>query len=259
MRRAERLFQIIQVLRSKRRPVLGRELADELEISLRTLYRDMAELIAQRVPVRGEAGVGYVLEAGYDMPPLMLTHDELEAAVLGAAWVARRGDRSLARGARDLIAKITHSIPPALRPILLDASLRPLSLKPIATETFDVAELRGAIRDRRKVAIVYEDVGGRSSTRTIWPIFIAYAEEVRIIAAWCEWRTDFRHFRTDRIRSAEVMDERYPERTAVLASAGPTLGSRNPDSDHGPGGGSYWGGLSFAGGSVRGGTASASG
>ena len=216
MRRTERLFQIIQVLRSKRRPIIGRELAEELEISLRTLYRDMAELIAQRVPIRGEAGIGYVLGAGYDMPPLMLTHDELEAAVLGAAWVAKRGDPSLARGARDLIAKIAESIPAQLRPILLDAGLRPLSFKPVATESFDVAGLRGAIRDQRKVAIAYEDADRRSSTRTIWPIFIAYMEEVRIIAGWCELRRDFRQFRTDRISSVRVLEERYPERTAVL-------------------------------------------
>lgn len=100
MRRTERLFQIIQILRSARAPVTGRALADELEVSLRTLYRDMAELIAQRVPVRGEAGTGYVLDNGYDLPPLMLTRDELEAAVLGAAWVARRGDASGERGPR---------------------------------------------------------------------------------------------------------------------------------------------------------------
>src|SRR5271155_753351 len=216
MRRTERLFQIIQVLRSKRQPVLGRELAEELEISLRTLYRDMAELIAQRVPIRGEAGVGYVLEAGYDMPPLMLTHDELEAAVLGAAWVARRGDASLARGARDLIAKLTEAVPEPLRPVLLDAGLKPLSFKSVVAESCDVSQLRAAIRDRRKVAITYADADQRTSTRTIWPIFIGYAEEIRIIAAWCEWREDFRHFRTDRLRSVEVMEERYPERTAVL-------------------------------------------
>jgi predicted DNA-binding transcriptional regulator YafY len=223
MRRTERLFQIIQILRSKRRPVLGRDLAEELEISLRTLYRDMAELIAQRVPIRGEAGIGYMLGAGYDMPPLMLTHDELEAAVLGAAWVARRGDPSLARGARDLIAKIAESIPAQLRPVLLDAGLRPLSFKPIATERFDLAELRRAIRDRHKVAIAYEDADQKSSTRIIWPILIAYMEEVRVIAAWCELRTDFRQFRTDRIGSVEVMEERYPERTAVLRKRWETL------------------------------------
>ena len=216
MRRTERLFQIIQILRSQRRPVAGRELAAELEISLRTLYRDMEELIAQRVPVRGEAGTGYILEAGYDMPPLMLTPDELEAAFLGAAWVAKQGDPALARGARDLIAKITAVIPVALRPVLLDAGLKPLGIRSIPAEHFDLADLRGAIRDRRKVAIAYEDADGRTSTRTIWPIFIGYAEETRVLAAWCERRQDFRHFRTDRLLSFEVMEEPYPERTSIL-------------------------------------------
>lgn len=98
MRRTERLFQIIQILRGANAPVTGRMLADELEVSLRTLYRDMAELGAQRVPVTGEAGTGYVLDDGYYMPPLMLTPDELDAAALGASWVARHGDPSLARG-----------------------------------------------------------------------------------------------------------------------------------------------------------------
>jgi predicted DNA-binding transcriptional regulator YafY len=226
MRRTERLFQIIQILRSKRRLVTGSELAEELEISLRTLYRDMAELVAQRVPIRGEAGAGYMLDAGYDMPPLMLTHDELEAAVLGAAWVAQRGDPSLARGARDLIAKITEAIPPALRPVLLDSGLKPISYKPVVTETFEVASLRGAIRDRRKVTIAYEDAEGRPSDRTIWPIFIAYMEEKRIIVAWCELRTDFRHYRTDRVRSLQVLEERVPEPIPALRKRWAALNKR---------------------------------
>lgn len=216
MRRTERLFQIIQILRSTRGPVTGNALAQELEVSLRTLYRDMAELIAGRVPIRGEAGTGYVLETGYDMPPLMLTHDELEAAVLGAAWVAKHGDPSLARGARDLIAKITKSIPPELRPVLLDSGLKPLSFKPNIAETVDVAELRAAVRNRCKILISYENKDKQCSIRTVWPILIAYMEEVRIIAGWCELREDFRHFRTDRIVSLKVQDERYPERWAVL-------------------------------------------
>jgi predicted DNA-binding transcriptional regulator YafY len=156
MRRTDRLFQIIQILRSKRGPVTGRALAEELEISLRTLYRDMAELIAMRVPIIGEAGTGYVLGSEYDMPPLMLTADELEAAVLGAAWVAKRGDPALARGARDLIAKITASVPDDLRPVLLDAGLRPVSFKPVLADNFDVAKLRAAIRGRNKVVVSYK-------------------------------------------------------------------------------------------------------
>ena len=217
VRRTERLFQIIQILRSTRFPVTGSALADELEISLRTLYRDMAELMAQRVPIRGEAGTGYVLEDGYDMPPLMLTADELEAAVLGAAWVAKRGDPSLARGARDLVAKLSAVIPDALRPILLDSGLEPITFARIAPpDTFDGAELRRAIRDQRKVSIVYEDANGTPSARTIWPIFIAFFEDVRVIVSWCESRQDFRHFRTDRIRSLCVDAEQYPEKKATL-------------------------------------------
>ena len=226
MRRTERLFQIIQILRAKQEPVTGRELADELGISLRSLYRDMAELIAQRVPVRGEAGTGYVLDDGYDMPPLMLTPDELEAAVLGAAWVAKRGDPALARGARDLIAKIAQSIPQRLRPVLLDANLKPISMKPIAQETFDVATVRRAVRDRFKIAIMYKDGDGHTSSRTIWPIFIAYMEEVRIIVAWCELRQDFRHFRTDRIYSVDVTAERIPEPQHLLLKRWKALQNR---------------------------------
>lgn len=219
MRRTERLFQIIQILRSARFPTTGRVLADELEISLRTLYRDMAELIVQRVPIRGEAGTGYVLEDGYDLPPLMLTADELEAAVLGAAWVAERGDPSLARGARDLIAKLSAVVPEALRPILLDSGLKPMSfipIAPIALDRFDGALLRRAIRDRLKISIVYEDAHGAASARTIWPILIAFLQDVRIVVAWCESRRDFRHFRADRILSLSVETQKYPERRVTL-------------------------------------------
>ncbi len=216
MRRTERLFQIIQILRSTRAPVTGRALSGELEVSLRTLYRDVAKLMAQRVPIRGEAGTGYVLKDGYDMPPLMLTADELEAAVLGAAWVAKRGDPSLARGARDLVAKLTAVIPAALRPILLDSGLKPISFARIKPDAFDGGELRRAIRDRRKISIVYADASGTNSARTIWPIFIAYFDAVRVVVSWCETRQDFRHFRTDRIRSLSVEAERYPERQASL-------------------------------------------
>ena len=216
MRRTERLFSIIQILRSHRRPVIGQELADELEISLRTLYRDMAELIAQLVPIRGEAGSGYVIDSAYDMPPLMLTHDELEAAVLGAAWVAQRGDPALARGARDLVAKLIEAVPPQLRPILLDASLQPLSFRPRETDALDVAAVRAAIRERRKMRIAYVGPDQKRSTRVIWPFQIAYMEHVRIVCAWCELREGFRHFRTDRIGEAEVLEEKHRERIVSL-------------------------------------------
>ena len=124
MRRADRLFQIIQVLRRSRRPVTAEAMATELETSKRTIYRDVADLMAQRAPIRGEAGVGYVLDDGFDMPPLMLTPDEVEAAVLGAQLVARQGDAVLARAAEDLVAKIRTVVPESLRPLVLEPSSR---------------------------------------------------------------------------------------------------------------------------------------
>jgi predicted DNA-binding transcriptional regulator YafY len=215
MRRTERLFQIIQVLRRHRAPVTGQVLAEELEVSLRTLYRDMAELIAQRVPIRGEAGTGYVLEDGYDMPPLMLTADELEAAVLGAQWVAARGDAALSRGARDLIAKLTVAVPRELQPVIVDSGLTPVSYKERPKDSFDVALVRQSIRSQTKLALDYADETGNVTRRVVWPFLLAYWDDVRLIAAWCELRQDFRHFRTDRVRRAETLG-RFPERITTL-------------------------------------------
>lgn len=216
MRRTERLFQIIQILRSKRSPVTGRRLADELEISLRTLYRDMAELAAQRVPITGEAGTGYILDEGYDMPPLMLTADELEAAALGAAWVAANADPALGRSARDLVSKLSEAIPAELRPVILDAGSRSISTAPRVEENFDGANLRRAIRNRSKLRLTYRDGQDAVSHRTVWPLLIAYLNSLRYIVAWCETRQDIRHFKTDRVESLDVLDEKYPGRRALL-------------------------------------------
>jgi len=216
MRRTERLFQIIQILRRKRRPVTGRELAGELETSLRTVYRDMAELIAQRVPIRGEAGMGYVLQDGYDMPPLMLTADELEAALLGAKWVSVHGDRALARGAEDLVAKLSVALPEELQPVLVDSGLMPLNFTARAVDSFDVGLVRSAIRGRYKLRLDYVDGADQTSQRTIWPFTIAYMESLRMICGWCELRQDFRHFRTDRVRAAEILEARFTEPVAAL-------------------------------------------
>src|SRR5207302_11334273 len=124
MRRADRLFQIIQVLRRTRKPLTADAIATELETSKRTIYRDIATLMGQRVPIRGEAGMGYILEKGFDLPPLMLTPDEIEAAVLGAQWVAGHTDPVLARAAQDLMAKIADTVPARLRPFVLEPASR---------------------------------------------------------------------------------------------------------------------------------------
>jgi predicted DNA-binding transcriptional regulator YafY len=216
MRRADRLFQIIQVLRRTRRPVTADAMAAELETSKRTIYRDIADLMAQRVPIRGEAGVGYVLDGGYDLPPLMLTPDEIEAAVLGAQWVAGRGDPALARAALDLIAKIGAAVPERLRPYALEPATRAAPRWNVAPDGLDMAQVRHAIRGGRKIALSYGDEQGRVSERTVWPFAVGYHETVRLVVAWCELRQDFRSFRTDRVTAAEFLEDRYPERPATL-------------------------------------------
>lgn len=216
MRRADRLFQIIQILRRSRAPVTADAMAEELETSKRTIYRDIADLMAQRVPVRGEAGIGYMLDSGYDMPPLMLTPDEIEAAVLGAQWVAMRGDPALAKAALDLTAKIAAAVPERLRPYVLEPSTRAPASWRAVPDTIDMAALRGHIRSGHKVVLTYCDEQGVETLRKIWPVSIGYYDATRLIIAWCELRRDFRSFRTDRVASAEFLDERYPERPAVL-------------------------------------------
>lgn len=207
MRRADRLFRIIQVLRRSRRPVTAARLADELEVTKRSIYRDIAVLVAQRVPIRGEAGIGYVIDREFDMPPLMLTPDELEAAVLGAQWVAGRGDPALATAARDLLAKISAAVPARLRVFVVEPTVgAPLPLGK-HTDVIDVAKVRQWIRAGRKLRIHYEDEAGKRTRRTIWPVVIGYMETVRLVPAWCEKRRGFRHFRTDRILEAEFLDD----------------------------------------------------
>ncbi|WP_309630247.1 YafY family protein [Brevundimonas sp.] len=216
MRRADRLFQIVQLLRRSARPVTAESIAVELETSKRSVYRDIAALMAQRVPIRGEAGIGYVLDSGFDMPPLMLTSDEVEAAVLGAQWVAGRGDPALARAARDLIAKIASTVPERLRPVVLEPALGAPKSWNVLPERIDMAAMRGAIHAARKVALHYRDEKEVETRRTIWPFQVAYRETTRIVVAWCETRDDFRMFRTDRVLVAQVLDDRYPARPAAL-------------------------------------------
>ncbi|CAN5121815.1 YafY family protein [soil metagenome] len=216
MRRADRLFQIIQILRRARGPLTAEAIATELETSKRTVYRDIADLMAQRTPIRGEAGVGYVLDSGYDMPPLMLTPDEIEACVLGAQWVAGRGDPALARAAHDLIAKITATVPERLRPFVQEPASRPRPALGQAVDGLDMAQVRAAIHAGQKLTIRYADEHGRESERTIWPVMVGYMDAARMLFAWCEMRQDFRSFRTDRVTGAQFTEERYPERRDLL-------------------------------------------
>jgi predicted DNA-binding transcriptional regulator YafY len=216
MRRAERLLRVIQILRRHRRPVRGQLMAEELEVSLRTLYRDVADLVMDGVPIRGEAGIGYVLGEGYDVPPLMFNASELEAIMLGLRWVARRGDVELSRAAEDTTAKIGAVLPQNLKPLLFDSGLLapPVHFKTV--DSVDVSALRQAVREQRKVQLVYRDESGTDTQRVIWPIGIAYFDAQRLVIAWCELRQDFRSFRTDRMIKTTVSSEKYAERRKAL-------------------------------------------
>src|ERR1700741_2938008 len=216
MRRADRLFQIIQILRRSSRPVTAAGLAEELEVSKRTVYRDVADLIGQRVPIEGEAGLGYLIASDYDMPPLMLTADEIEAVMLGAQWVAGRSDKVLSNAARDVIAKIAAVVPERLRPFIVEPTVgvKPTLAEP--EERVDPSTLRSAIRNGRKLRLRYRSEAGEETERTVWPVILGYAETNRLLVAWCELRQSFRHFRTDRIIEAEMLDERNGLRQGEL-------------------------------------------
>lgn len=217
MRRAQRLLDLIQVLRRHRRPVIAENLAAEMDVSVRTVYRDISALVGQGVPVRGEAGIGYVLEAGFDLPPLMFTADEVEAVLVGMRWLRERADPALARAAEDVLAKVTAVVPAQLKPLMIDGTLfAPVFGGALPVDKVDVGTVRLAIRQGRKLAITYRDEAGQTTRRLIWPIGLSFFERARVIIAWCELRGDFRYFRTDRIEDLTLSADRYPERRAVL-------------------------------------------
>ncbi|QFT61167.1 HTH domain protein (plasmid) [Sulfitobacter sp. THAF37] len=210
MRRADRLFEIIEILRRARGPIAASRIAAELEVSRRTVYRDIAALMAQRVPITGEAGVGYVLEGGFHMPPLMLKAEEIEAAVLGAQWVRTRGDPGLARAAEALLARLEAVAPPETRTFFYQPATDVAPVPPPA-ETLDATAIRDAIRGRAKIAMTYRDEQGRETRRTVWPILLGYRDAGRILAAWCELRGAFRYFRTERMLTAEILTQTFPQ------------------------------------------------
>jgi len=202
------------MLRRRRHPVSGEIIARELGISLRTLYRDIASLQAQGAPIEGEPGLGYVLRPGFTLPPLMFSEDEVEALMLGSHWVAENGDPRLAQAAIDVMAKVAAVSPPDRRAQFDNPSL--LVVRRKDTDRDRLAPIRNAIRNERKLTIDYNDQGKTRSRRVIWPFAVGFFEEARVVAAWCELRTDFRHFRLDRIARMVEMDDRYPKRRTVL-------------------------------------------
>lgn len=218
MRRADRLFQIVQLIRG-RRLTTAAFLAQRLEVSERTVYRDVADLQHQGVPIEGEAGVGYRLGAGFELPPLMFTQDEASALVAAARLAQSWVDPAMARDIEGGLGKILSVLPPAARVSAEAIALyAPAMALDDATRT-QLQVLREAVQARRKLRLTYRDVGGAASERTVRPLGCFYWGKVWTLSAWCELRSDFRGFRVDRIDAVGVLDERFADEPGKTLAA----------------------------------------
>lgn len=209
MSKSTRLFEIIQILRAATDPVLAQDMANTLEVSVRTIYRDIASLQAMQTPIYGEAGIGYVMRKGYDLPPLSLDVEEAEAIAIGLSLIARIGDPDLWRAAGRASRKLV-GVAPGTRNLVASSS----GIE--ATSAVNLRKLRGAIREECKVALSYRDIDGRDTDRVIWPIVLIYYVDAVMVAGWCELRQGFRHFRLDRVQRWNTLEERFTGRGAAL-------------------------------------------
>lgn len=217
MARTDRLLSLLQLLRQYRHPVTAQILAEQLQVSIRTIYRDIATLQAQGANIEGEAGLGFQLRPGYLLPPLMFTEEEIEALILGAKWVDARTDAKLAQQAKSAIAKIDAILPPLLQEKLSQNSLMiPLDKNQPPPHQIDMSLLRQAMRRQKKIDIQYLDLKEQSSARRLWPFALGFFEQIQVLVGWCELRQAFRHFRTDRIQSLTLTDIGFPQHKQKL-------------------------------------------
>jgi predicted DNA-binding transcriptional regulator YafY len=217
MRRADRLFDIIQDLRAASSPRTAAALAAKLEVTVRTIYRDIATLQARRIPIEGEPGVGYVLRRGFDLPPLMFTTEEIEAIAVGTRMINRIRDPMLQRAAESVLSKLAVALPDRSGSYLVSPRFYMSEGSAQRATAVDLAEVRDAIRSSRKMHICYVDEHARRTRRIIWPIAMAYYVDVTLIGAWCELRSDYRNFRVERVATSEVLTERFsPDRGRLL-------------------------------------------
>jgi predicted DNA-binding transcriptional regulator YafY len=210
MRRASRLFDIIQMLRSAKGPLTAATIAGQLEVAARTVYRDIASLQASRVPIEGAAGIGYVLRRGFDLPPLMFSTEEADAIAIGMRLLNRLRDPGLREAAERVLSKVAVVLPEPVRQSVGSAPFFVSEGGNHVPAWINLSDVRAAIRQRRKLHLRYRNEAGRETERTVWPVALAYYVDVTIIAAWCELRSDYRHFRVDRIRTLTVMEACYP-------------------------------------------------
>jgi predicted DNA-binding transcriptional regulator YafY len=208
MRRADRLFRLVGLLQ-RRRTVTATALAQRLEVSERTIYRDVADLVASGVPIQGEAGIGYRLERGFDLPPLMFTEAESEAIVLGARLVEAVADPELSRAAQDVLAKVRSVVPARVLTHLDETRLYGLFFGVHAPVSAALTLLRQALRRSRKIRFAYADAKGQPSARKVRPLGLSFVGNAWLLTAWCELREGFRNFRLDRIAELEMLEEPF--------------------------------------------------
>jgi predicted DNA-binding transcriptional regulator YafY len=208
MRRADRLFRLVQLLRA-RRFATGDQIADELGVSKRTIYRDVADLMGSGIPIRGEAGVGYRLERGFELAPLIFTSDELESLVLGARIVAAYGDAELAAAVGSAMTKVEAVLPDTLRRVLLETPFFAPGMPSASAMAGELTLLRRAIGERRLVHFKYQREDGEESERDARPLGLYFWGKKWTLAAWCEARSDYRSFRPDRMRELRMLERGF--------------------------------------------------
>lgn len=216
MNRTERLFHLLKILRGYRYPVSGQRLAERLNVSLRTLYRDIATLQSQGAEIEGEVGVGYVMKPTFFLPPLMLTKTEMDSLLLGARWVMQYGDLPLSKAASDALNKIFDVLPKDTKNSLNSFSLR---VGPPASESMtneDLTILRAAIAHQKIIHFCYRPEEGKEEMKLVWPITIGYFTDKRILVAWCDKQKSYQHFNTQKMSALTVSNESYPRSKDVL-------------------------------------------
>jgi len=211
MKKTERHFKIINYLQGRRRAVVAQTIAEECEVSVRTVYRDIKEMMVSGVPISGEAGVGYLLDQGYHLPPLSFDVEEIETLVLGMAMVSNWTDEKMGRSARSALDKIKRALPEQALEALYGTALFSFRSSLYVPWTVDFSQIRTAIRQHNRLHLDYQDEKGSSTKRMIRPLAMAFFGPVWLVLGWCELRQDFRHFRLDRILSMKVEDDVFPE------------------------------------------------
>lgn len=214
MSKIDRLFEVVQVLRRAKKPLTARELAEKVEVSLRTIYRDCAALQGMGIPIEGAPGIGYVMRRGYDLPPLAFTPIEQEAIVTGLSMLGRTGDPILLQAADEVVSKLSTAA--SIKERRNDATRFVSQAGAPQADMNTAVRIRDAIAAEQKLDIVYHDRNSDPSRRTVWPLCLIYYPDASVLTGWCELREDFRHFRMDRLRQVELLADHFRGRGGEL-------------------------------------------